>query len=514
MADYYEQLGLTQDATEEEIKKAYRRLALATHPDRVPGKEEEFRLIQEAYDTLSDSEKRRDYDAGLSSLDNSLGHIERLSRQGLRFHLVESPELYDHYAYINALFNWSGEKALVGGQDISEQYDTFWEMLNYVDYRLCRIEERLKVIYRRNPSDGVKEQLRFIELHLAKICAVVPVILRCENRKRLYDLAMGFNQSTEMLEIESLIGGRAGLIHHIKEQVNIDIATGIFALRDAQCLSSANFKQLTSIDPKSDFFSLSMALSSLLEVNLLTQANFERLMQQHQHARAIDEGLGRLKLVGILNQRYFEAVVEAGSEGQSIGYHLESLQLVGLVNDENFKIIVQRKFKGDIYLPLKEMQDAGLLNKKSSQAFLWTGPSELQLLTHRLDQMIAHGVYLISQDVEKGKTALLLGLELKKELKEFFERPPEEQKENLSIFKESFMHQLHSKDGEMGIHREPWKIIVANVAIAFTGIGLIVLGIQYALNKRCFFARTQREQLIEHIGETEWLSPACFGSSN
>lgn len=514
MADYYEQLGLTQDATEEEIKKAYRRLALATHPDRVPGKEEEFRLIQEAYDTLSDSEKRRDYDAGLSSLDNSLGHIERLARQGLRFHLVESPELYDHYAYINALFSWSGEKALVGGQDISEQYDTFWEMLNYVDYRLCRIEERLKVIYRRNPSDEVKAQLRFIELHLAKICAVVPVILRCENRKRLYDLAMGFNQSTEMLEIESLIGGRAGLIHHIKEQVNIDIATGIFALRDAQCLTPANFKQLTSIDPESDFFSLSMVLDSLLEVNLLTQANFERLMQKHQYALAIHNGLGRLERLGILNQKYFEIVVHAGKKAKSVGSAIGYLQQVGLLNDETLQVVAQKNMVLNIWPPLYGMTQSGELNEETSHAFLWTGPSELQLLTHRLDQMIAHGVYLISQDVEKGKTALLLGLELKKELKEFFERPPEEQKENLSIFKESFMHQLHSKDGEMGIHREPWKIIVANVAIAFTGIGLIVLGIQYALNKRCFFARTQREQLIEHIGETEWLSPACFGSSN
>ncbi|MCL9685526.1 J domain-containing protein [Legionella maioricensis] len=226
MADYYEQLGLTQDATEEEIKKAYRRLVLVTHPDRVPGKEEEFRRIQEAYDTLSDPEQRRNYDAGLNSLDNCLGHIERLARQGLRFHLVESPELYDHYAYINALFNWSGKEALVGGQDISEQHDTFWEMLNYVDYRLCRIEERLKVMYRRNPSEEVKARLRFIDLHLTKICTVVPVILGCDKRKRLYDLAMGFDQSAEMLEIECLIGGNEVLIQYIEKQATINIAKG------------------------------------------------------------------------------------------------------------------------------------------------------------------------------------------------------------------------------------------------------------------------------------------------
>ncbi len=69
------------------------------------------------------------------------------------------------------------------------------------------------------------------------------------------------------------------------------------------------------------------------------------------------------------------------------------------------------------------------------------------------------------------------------------------------------MHKLHLKDDDMAIHREQWKIIVANIAIALTGIGLIALGIQYALNKRCFFAHTQREQLIENIAQTEWLSP-------
>ena len=123
MADYYQQLGVTQDATAEEIKKAYRRLVLETHPDRVPGKEEEFMRIQEAYDTLSAPEKRRAYNRGLSSFDDSLGHIKRLARQGLKFHLVESPDLYDHYAYMNALFNWTGKKALVPGQDIYRTYE-------------------------------------------------------------------------------------------------------------------------------------------------------------------------------------------------------------------------------------------------------------------------------------------------------------------------------------------------------------------------------------------------------
>lgn len=66
MKDYYTILGVAEKADEAEIKKAYRRLAREYHPDRNPDKpdaEARFKEIQEAYDTLSDQKKRRQYDA-------------------------------------------------------------------------------------------------------------------------------------------------------------------------------------------------------------------------------------------------------------------------------------------------------------------------------------------------------------------------------------------------------------------------------------------------------------------
>jgi molecular chaperone DnaJ len=60
--DYYETLGVSKDASQDELKKAYKKQSMQHHPDRTGGDEAKFKQINEAYSTLKDPQKRQEYD--------------------------------------------------------------------------------------------------------------------------------------------------------------------------------------------------------------------------------------------------------------------------------------------------------------------------------------------------------------------------------------------------------------------------------------------------------------------
>ena len=75
--DYYEVLGVDKSASADEIKKAYRKMAIKYHPDKNPGDkeaEEKFKEAAEAYEVLSDDDKRARYDQyGFAGVDPNYG---------------------------------------------------------------------------------------------------------------------------------------------------------------------------------------------------------------------------------------------------------------------------------------------------------------------------------------------------------------------------------------------------------------------------------------------------------
>lgn len=95
--DYYEILGVDKSASIDDVKKAYRKLAMQFHPDRNPGNkasEEKFKEATEAYEVLSDQDKRSRYDR--------FGHEG--VRQGTDFHNWNNANTSDIYSMFNDIF--------------------------------------------------------------------------------------------------------------------------------------------------------------------------------------------------------------------------------------------------------------------------------------------------------------------------------------------------------------------------------------------------------------------------
>ena len=103
--DYYSTLGVSKDASDAEIKKAYRKLAMKYHPDHTKGDkgaEEKFKKISEAYAVLSDKKKRQEYDAF-----GSEGFRQRFSQEDI-LRGFDFSDIFKEFGFGGADFSRAG----------------------------------------------------------------------------------------------------------------------------------------------------------------------------------------------------------------------------------------------------------------------------------------------------------------------------------------------------------------------------------------------------------------------
>lgn len=115
MKDYYKILGVPENASQEEIKRAFRRLALQYHPDRNPGREREaeakFKEINEAYAVLGDEVRRREYDAMRKGafIGARRPEFEYTTEEIFRTFFAQSPifaEIYRFFTEMGLRYDW------------------------------------------------------------------------------------------------------------------------------------------------------------------------------------------------------------------------------------------------------------------------------------------------------------------------------------------------------------------------------------------------------------------------
>lgn len=140
--DYYEVLGVTRNATAEEIKKAYRQQALKWHPDKNPGNkdaEEKFKEAAEAYDVLSDPDKKSRYDQfGHAGLGNS-------GSSGFGGAGMNIEDIFAHFGDIFSDFGFGGFGSSRGRQQVNRGSNLRVKVKLTLEEVVKGVEKKIKV---------------------------------------------------------------------------------------------------------------------------------------------------------------------------------------------------------------------------------------------------------------------------------------------------------------------------------------------------------------------------------
>jgi len=140
--DYYKELGLNKDSSEEEIKKKYRKLAIKYHPDKNQGdkeSEEKFKSVSEAYEVLSDNSKKQEYDTR-SPNGNSFSQFG--GQESSFFGGGMNSSFFNQFFGGNSPFgNFSGKEEFSENLDININVD--------IDFKQIYKNDKIKVKYNK-----------------------------------------------------------------------------------------------------------------------------------------------------------------------------------------------------------------------------------------------------------------------------------------------------------------------------------------------------------------------------
>ncbi len=158
--DYYEILGVSKDASKEEIKKAYRKLAVQNHPDRNPDDKEaeaRFKEATEAYEVLSDEKKRQAYDqygfAGLEGMGEAGQHD--YSTVFRDFSDIFGSDLGGFGSIFDSFFGGGGQARTAGGGSRGPFRGSTLQYHAEIDFKDAIFGTKIEVAYRRSVAcDG------------------------------------------------------------------------------------------------------------------------------------------------------------------------------------------------------------------------------------------------------------------------------------------------------------------------------------------------------------------------
>jgi curved DNA-binding protein CbpA len=193
MKDYYKILEVEEKASQDEIKKSYRRLAAQYHPDKNPQGEEKFKEIAEAYETLGNPDKR----VGIRQQ-----RKQSISRYGVRTNVfTNSPYMKDYYKILEV-----EEKA--SQDEIKKSYRRL--AAQYHPDKNPQGEEKFKEIAEAYETLGIKELNTTTE-------ETIHFKVRRTNKCFHKCLVEGFNNRNERVLLIRLYGYKSILLNHIRE---------------------------------------------------------------------------------------------------------------------------------------------------------------------------------------------------------------------------------------------------------------------------------------------------------